>query len=125
MIVAGVCGPFTGGLIYRIGPKKIYLIGIGCMALSYLPFSLAQHWELTILAMIGYWLGYATSIHSCATICGNCLVNRDRATGMLICETVAAGLLGVAGPMLAAWLGTIGGGGTISGKRSLLLSRRT
>ena len=50
--------------------------------------------------MVGYWLGYSTSIHSCATICGNCLVNRDRATGMPICETVAAGLLGVAGPIV-------------------------
>ncbi len=122
MIVAGFCGPFTGGLIDRIGPKKIYLIGIGFMATSYLTFSLAQHWELTILAMIGYWLGYATSIHSCATICGNCLVNRDRATGMLICETVAAGLLGVAGPMLATWLVTFFGGVTIGGIRPLFFS---
>ena len=122
MIVAGLCGPFTGGLIDRIGPKRIYLIGIGFVAISYLTFSLAQHWELTILAMIGYWLGYATSIHSCATICGNCLVNRDRATGMLICETVAAGLLGVAGPMLATWLVTVFGGVTIGGIRPLFFS---
>ena len=122
MIVAGFCGPFTGGLIDRIGPKKIYLIGIGCMAIAYLTFSLAQHWELTILAMIGYWLGYATSIHSCATICGNCLLNRDRATGMLICETVAAGLWGVAGPMLATWLVSVFGGVTLGGIRPLFIS---
>jgi len=122
MIVAGFCGPFTGWLIDRIGPKKIYLIGIGCVAFSYLTFSLAQRWEMTILAMIGHWLGFATSIHSCATICGNCLVNRDRATGMLLCETVAAGLLGVAGPLLAAWLVTMCGGVTISGIRPLFVS---
>jgi len=122
MIVAGLCAPFTGWLIDRIGPKKIYLLGIGFMAISYLTFSLAQHWEVTILAMIGYWLGFATSIHSCATICGNCLVNRDRATGMLLCETVAAGLLGVAGPMLAAWLVTLCGGVTIGGIRPLFVS---
>ena len=122
MIVAGFFGPFTGWLIDRIGPRQIYLIGIAFTAISYLTFSLAQHWELTILAMIGYWLGYATSIHSCATICGNCLVNRDRATGMLICETVAAGLLGVVGPMLAAWLVTLSGGVTVNGIRPLFLS---
>jgi MFS family permease len=122
MMVAGFCGPFTGWLIDRIGPKQIYLIGIGFTAISYLTFGLAQRWELTILAMMGYWLGYATSIHSCATICGNCLVNRDRATGMLICETVAAGLLGVIGPMLAAWLVTLSGGVTVSGLRPLFLS---
>ena len=42
MIIAGVCGPFTGWLIDRIGPKKIYLIGIGFMAISYLTYGLAQ-----------------------------------------------------------------------------------
>lgn len=119
MIVAGLCGPLAGGLIDRAGPKKIYLIGIGCLALSYLTYSVAQRWEFTILAMIAYWLGFATSIHSCATICGNCLVNRDRATGMLICETVAAGLLGMAGPMLATWLVTLSGGVTVGGIRPL------
>ncbi len=119
MVVAGLCGPFTGWLIDRIGPKRIYLAGIGFLALSYLTFSLAQHWELSILAMMSYWLGFATSIHSCATICGNCLVNRDRATGMLLCETVAAGLLGVLGPMLAAWLVTRFGGVTTAGIRPL------
>jgi MFS family permease len=122
MIVAGLCGPLAGGLIDRTGPKKIYLIGIGCLALSYLTYSVAQSWELTILAMIGYWLGFATSVHSCATICGNCLVNRDRATGMLICETVAAGLLGVAGPMLATWLVALYDRATVGGIRPLFVS---
>ena len=110
MFIAGLFGPFTGWFIDRIGPKKIYLVGIGFMALSYLTYGLAQGWGVTIIAMVGYWLGYATSIHSCATICGNCLVNRDRATGMMLCETVTAGLLGMAGPVLATWLvGQFGG----------------
>ncbi|TFG44408.1 MAG: MFS transporter [Syntrophobacterales bacterium] len=122
MIVAGFCGPFTGWLIDRIGPKKIYLIGIGFISISYLTYGLAQNWEVTIIAMVGYWLGYATSIHSCATICGNCLVNRDRATGMLICETVAAGLLGVAGPMIGTWLVTQFGGVNTGGIRPLFFS---
>jgi MFS family permease len=121
MVVAGLCGPLAGSLIDRTGPKKIYLIGIGCLAFSYLTYSVAQHWELTIVAMMGYWLGFATSIHSCATICGNCLVNRDRATGMLICETVAAGLLGVVGPILATWLVARLGGATASGIRPLFV----
>lgn len=122
MIVAGFCGPFTGWLIDRIGPKKIYLIGIAITSASYLCYGLAQTWEVTIIAMIGYWLGYSTSIHSCATICGNCLVNRDRATGMLICETVAAGLLGVAGPILGTWLVTLFGGVNADGIRPLFFS---
>ena len=32
MIIAGFCALFTGSFIDRIGPKKIYLIGIGFMA---------------------------------------------------------------------------------------------
>jgi MFS family permease len=119
MIIAGLCGPFTGWFIDRIGPKRIYLIGIGFLAVSYLTYGLAQSWEVTVIAMIGYWLGFSTSIQSCATICGNCLVNRDRATGMLICETLAAGLLGMAGPMFAAWLVTRYGGVNLGGIRPL------
>jgi MFS family permease len=122
MIVAGLCGPFTGWLIDRIGPKKIYLIGIAVISISYLVYGLARSWEATIGAMIAYWLGFSTSIHSCATICGNCLVNRDRATGMLICETVAAGVLGVAGPIIATWMVTLCGGVNADGIRPLFFS---
>lgn len=119
MLIAGFSALFTGSFIDRIGPKKIYLIGIGFMATSYLTYGLAQTWGVTIIAMVAYWLGFSTSVHSCATICGNCLVNRDRATGMMICETVAAGLLGMSGPMLATWLVTLGGGVNIDGIRPL------
>ena len=71
------------------------------------------------MAMIGYWLGFSTSNNSCATICGNCLINRDRATGMLICETLAAGLLGMIGPILAVWLVMWCGGVNLEGIRPL------
>jgi MFS family permease len=122
MIIAGLCAPFTGWFIDRIGPKRIYLIGIGFMSTAYLTYGLAQRWEVIIIAMVGYWLGSSTSSQSCATICGNCLVNRDRATGMLICETLAAGLLGMAGPMVAAWLVTLCGGVNVGGIRPLFFS---
>jgi MFS family permease len=122
MLIAGLFGPFTGWFIDRIGPKKIYLIGIGFLAVSYLTYGLAQTWEVAIIAMVAYWLGFSTSTQSCATICGNCLVNRDRATGMLICETVAAGVLGMAGPMLATWLVAASGGVSVGGIRPLFFS---
>jgi MFS family permease len=102
MLVAGLAGPFTGWLIDRHGPRTFYLAGIALLAVAYLTYALAQSWPITILAMMAYWLGYSISGHSCATICGNCLANRDRATGMTFCETVAAGLLGIVGPILGA-----------------------
>jgi MFS family permease len=122
MVIAGLFGPFTGWFIDRIGPKKIYLAGITFMALCYLTYGVAQSWGVTIIAMIAYWLGFSTSIHSCATICGNCLVNRDRATGMMICETVTAGLLGMAGPIVATWLVSQFGGVNPAGIRPLFFS---
>ena len=119
MISAGIISPLTGWFIDRTGPKKIYLLGIGLVAISYVTYGIAQNWIITIFAMVAYWLGYSASIHSCATVCGNCLTNQDRATGMTICETVGAGLLGMAGPMLGAWLVTIFGGVNTGGIRPL------
>jgi MFS family permease len=122
MVIAGLFGPFTGWFVDRVGPKRIYMVGISLMSISYLSYALAQNWLFTIIAMVAYWLGFSTSIHSCATICGNCLVNRDRATGMMICETVTAGLLGMAGPVLATWMVSQFGGVNPAGIRPLFLS---
>jgi len=110
MMAAGLAGPFTGWLIDRHGPRSFYLVGISLLAVSYLTYALAHSWPVTIVAMIAYWLGYSISGHSCATICGNCLANRDRATGMTLCETVGAGLLGIIGPMLGAFIVVSSGG---------------
>ena len=119
MFVAGLFAPFVGWLVDRIGPKRIYLFGIGMLAVSYLTYGIAQDWTITIIAMMAYWIGFSVSVHSCATVCGNCLANEDRATGMTICETVAAGLLGMAGPVLGMWLVTVFGGVNASGIRPL------
>jgi MFS family permease len=119
MIAAGIIGPLTGWFIDRSGPKKTYLLGIGLLAISYLTYGIAHNWLVTIMAMVAYWLGFSVSAHSCATVCGNSLPNEDRATGMMICETVAAGLLGMAGPMLGALLVTAFGGVHASGIRPL------
>jgi MFS family permease len=42
MMIAGLLGPFTGWFIDRIGPKKIYLVGITFMVVCYLTYGLAQ-----------------------------------------------------------------------------------
>lgn len=121
MFLAGLLAPFIGWYIDQIGPKKIYLLGIGLLAVSYLTYALARDWRITFVAMIAYWIGFSVSNHSCATVCGNCLVNRDRATGMMICETFGAGLLGMIGPALGATLVVIFGGVNVEGIRPLFL----
>jgi len=119
MAIAGLVSPFTGWLIDRIGNKTIYLIGIGLLATSYLIFGLAQSWTIIIIAMGTYWLGDTTSIHSCATVCANSLANRDRATAMSFCETIAVGLMSMAGPIVGVSLVTSFGGINVEGIRPL------
>lgn len=121
MVAAAILGPWTGWLIDRVGAKRVYLAGIAMLIISYLAYSLAQSWPLALVAMVAYWLGFSTSILGCATVCGNCLASRDRATGMMICETVAAGLLGMVGPLIGAWLVASSGGVEVSGIRPLFV----
>jgi len=118
----GVCGllaPLTGWLIDRIGARRIYLVGITLLIMSYLAYGVAQTWLIIIVAMVAYWLGFVISGHSCTVICGNSLANEDRATGMSFCEIFAAGILGIAAPMLGALLVTTFGGVNINGIRPL------
>ena len=119
MGIAGLLSPLTGWLIDRIGTKRIYLIGIGLLTIYYFTYGVAQSWTIIIFGMAVYWLGFTTSMHSCGTVCGNSLANKDRATGMSLCETVAAGLLGMAGPILGALLVTTFGGVNTGGIRPL------
>ncbi len=119
MGIAGILSLLSGWLIDRIGTKKIYLTGITMLAISYIFYGLATNWAIIIIAMIAYWLGFTTSVHSCATVCANSLANQDRATGMSLCETFAAGFLGMAGPMLGALIVTEFGGVNVRGIRPL------
>ncbi len=119
MSAAAVLSPFTGWLIDRIGTKRIYLAGIGLLAISFLTYGMAQNWPIIVIAMLAYWVGFTTSIHSCGVICANSLAKEDRATAMSCCETLASGLLGMVGPMLGALLVTRFGGINVSGIRPL------
>ena len=119
MGIAGLMAPFLGWLIDRVGTRRIYLIGIVLLAISYLVYGLAQSWVIIIVAMAAYWLGFGITSHSCNVICGNCLASGERATGMAICETIGMGLLGVSAPILGAWLVTTFGGTNVSGIRPL------
>ena len=119
MGVGGLLAPFTGWFIDRIGARKIYLVGIGLFALAYLIYGVAQSWTTIIVAMIVYWLGYNVAWPCCTVICANCLANKDRATAMSLCESIAWGAMGMVGPVLGAFLVTTFGGISVSGVRPL------
>ena len=103
----------------RLVLRRFNLVGIVILAVSYLVYGLAQSWPIIIFAMVAYWLGNNTSVHGCGVICANCLKSDERATGMSLCETFGMGLLGLAAPMVGAWLVTAFGGVNVGGIRPL------
>ena len=117
--VAGLLSPLVGWLIDRIGIKKIYLLGIGSLFIAYLIYGVAMSWSIIIAAMAAFWLGETISGHSCAVVCGNSLTSADRATAMTLCETLAAGLMSIGGPLLGAFLVARFGGISVGGIRPL------
>ncbi len=104
MLVMGVLGPFVGSWIDKNGARKIYIVGIIFTFLSYIAYAFAPNWQVYALAMVLYYFGNGLAGQSCGIICGYCLKNSDRARGMLVCESLAAGLLGMIGPMIGAWV---------------------
>ncbi len=119
MAVAGVIAPFIGWVIDRRGVRQIYLIGIGFLAISYFAYAVAGTWSIIVFGMVAYWAGKGMSGQACSTICGNSLRNEDRATAMSLCETLAAGVLGMLAPVLGAALVARFGGLSVDGIRPL------
>ena len=119
MATAGLVAPFIGWIIDRRGVRQVYLVGIGLLAISYLTYGVAGSWPIALVAMIAYWLGKGLSGQGCSTICGNSIRSEDRATAMSLCETFAAGVLGMLAPLLAAALVIRFGGTTVAGIRPL------
>lgn len=104
LVMAGLLGPFLGQQIDSHGPKKMYILGISVLIGGYVAFAGAHIWQVAALGMFLHQMGTTLGGQSCANICGNCLANRDRAKGMLVCETLAAGALGMLAPTLSGWI---------------------
>ncbi len=103
LICSALIAPMLGQHIDRHGPKKMYIMGILILLGGYIAFAGAKIWQVGALGMFLHQMGGVLGGQSCSNICGNCLSNKDRAKGMLVCETLAAGVLGMVGPMLAGW----------------------
>lgn len=102
-LVAAVMAPFLGAYIDQNGPKKMYILGIVVLLVGYVALWGAPVWQVAALGMFLHTMGSTLGGQSCSNICGNCLESCDRAKGMLVCETFAAGVLGMIGPAFAGW----------------------
>ncbi len=104
MVTGGILAPLIGSIIDRNGPKKVYIFGILILCGGYLSLASAKIWHVAALGLFLHAMGSRLGGQSCATICGNCLANCDRAKGMLVCESLAAGVLGMVGPLISGWI---------------------
>ncbi len=104
MVFAGLIAPLLGNHIDKHGPKKMYIFGICVLIGGYVAFAGAKVWQVAALGMFLHQMGNTLGGQSCVNICGNCLANCDRAKGMLVCETFAAGVLGMIAPMISGWM---------------------
>lgn len=108
----------TGWLADRHGIKRILLIGTLLLALGALIFALAPSWLAIAPALLIVTLALRVVMTVCPMVCGSCLRNEERATGMQFCDTLSA-VPRLFSPMIGAVLVTMFGGMGVEGIRPL------
>ncbi|HUV34842.1 MAG TPA: MFS transporter [Candidatus Desulfaltia sp.] len=108
----------TGWLADRYGIKRVLLVAMPVMAMGYLVFGLAQGWQITMIALFLTSLSWDMAMTVCPMICGNSLASAERATGMQLCDTLAA-IPRIVAPVVAAFIISRFGGISVEGIRPL------
>jgi MFS family permease len=108
----------VGWLADRYGIKRILLTALPLMAVGYAVFGIAQGWEITMAALVLTSMSAAMAMTVCPMICGNTLESSERATGMQLCDTLAA-LPRIVAPVVAAFIISRFGGLSVEGIRPL------
>lgn len=108
----------VGWLADRYGIKRMLLTALPLMALGYAIFGLAHGWEITMVALVLTSLSTDMAFVVCPMICGNTLASAERATGMQLCDTLAA-LPRIIAPVVAAFIISRFGGLSVEGIRPL------
>jgi MFS family permease len=110
--VSGVANAFVslplGWMRDRYSIRKIYVLGVGLVALVSLLYAVADSWQFVALAIL--ISGFALSLGSCVVICDLSLPNRDRATGKALCEglgALPALFAPISATLLITWFGGI------------------
>jgi MFS family permease len=72
----------TGWLADRYGVRRIFLAAVALMMFGAFLFASAQIWVIIIPALLIGNLGLQMENTACPTVCGSCLKDEERATGM-------------------------------------------
>jgi MFS family permease len=108
----------TGWLADRYGVRRIFLAAMALMLFGAFLFASAETWVIIIPALLIANLGLQMEAAACPTVCGSCLKDEERATGMGLCDTLAA-TPGLMAPLIGAIVITRFGGLNAGGIRPL------
>ena len=108
----------TGWFIDYYSLKKVFLLGTALLVGSRLLYFVAPHWAWLYAGIILYYLGMRMTCTSCTVTCATELSNEERATGRGLCRTLSS-VVGIATPLLAAWIISLFGGISARGIRPL------
>jgi MFS family permease len=108
----------TGWLADRYGVRRIFLAAMALMLFGAFLFASAETWVVIIPALLIANLGLQMEAAACPTVCGSCLKDEERATGMGLCDTLAA-TPGLIAPLIGAIVITRFGGLNARGIRPL------
>jgi len=107
-----------GWLADRYGIKRIFLVATCLMAFGALLFASAPDWMMIIPAILITNLALRMAMTVCPVVCGSCLRDKERATGMGLCDTLTAAP-GLIAPIIGALIITRFGGLNENGIRPL------
>jgi len=116
--VSAVMSSPVGWLVDRYGVKGFYVTGVGLMALAAAVYGIAPDWRALIPAVVLISLSMRFTGTGCSVLCADQLLNRDRATGQNMCNSIGSLFLALS-PMIAAVLVTRFGGLTAQSLRPL------
>jgi len=108
----------VGWFMDRHGIRRFYLLAIVLMAGSSLFYALAHDWRFLVGAAILASIAMRLSGTGCRVICADAVQSKDRVTAQNVCGTLAS-IVGMIGPLIAAYLVTLFGGMTVEGIRPL------
>jgi MFS family permease len=103
-----------GWLADKYGVRRIFLAATGLMLFGAFLFASAESWTIVILALLIGNLGLQMETTACPIVCGSCLKDEERATGMGLCDTLTA-IPGLVSPLIGAVLITRFGGLNVNG----------
>jgi MFS family permease len=104
----------AGWLADRYGVRRIFLAAVALMLFGAFLAASAQTWLIIIPALLIGNLGLQMEATACPTVCGSCLKDEERATGMGLCDTLTAtpGLMApLIGAIVIARFGGLNAGG--------------